>query len=306
MSLEDQLTRTISEQVTTVDASPRPISGAAVRRGRGIRRRRSLVTFALPVAAVAAVGAVVDRHGRMGAHSPDPGVPRPETFAPVGALDYSQGLRAFASPDEDGEVSHRREVLPRTGQGLPRHGRHGDAVRSGLLRPRRAGPPARPGRDRPDAGSRPRPERRGRPTCRPRRTRGCRWWRSPSRAPTASPCCSSTSTPAASSTVSTCRAPARAARTSASTASTADWSSCAPRQARSCGTREASGEARWTLLGTDAFRVADARNGRVSVVRRAPDSRARAARSRAGATPRARSTPSSRTTGATSSTGRRR
>jgi hypothetical protein len=105
MRLQDQLTRTISEQVTTV-AQPVPDLRDAVRRGRGIRRRRSLVTFALPIAAAGVVGALAIGAARTGPQVPAPDdVPRPQMFAPVGALDYSAGLRAFASPDEDGEVS---------------------------------------------------------------------------------------------------------------------------------------------------------------------------------------------------------
>ena len=103
MTLQNQLTRTITERVTAAE-QPAPDLEAAVRRGRGIRRRRSLVTFALPVA-VAVVGAVAIVTTRMDAPAPDRGTPGPETFAPVGMLDYSQGLRAFASPDADGELS---------------------------------------------------------------------------------------------------------------------------------------------------------------------------------------------------------
>src|SRR4051794_9913865 len=103
MTFQDQLTRSISEHVTKV-ALPIPDLDDAVRRGRGLRRRRTLMTLALPVAVVGALGAVVIGAARPGAPAPHPTGPKPETFAPVGALDYSHGLRAFASPDEDGEV----------------------------------------------------------------------------------------------------------------------------------------------------------------------------------------------------------
>jgi hypothetical protein len=116
MRLQDQLTRRITEQVTTV-AQPVPALQEAVRRGRGIRRRRSLVTFALPLAAAAVVSAVVIATARMGPQAPNPGHPSPEKFAPVGALDYSHGLRAFASPDEDGEVSIGGRSFPAQDKG---------------------------------------------------------------------------------------------------------------------------------------------------------------------------------------------
>ena len=43
--------------------------------------------------------------------------PEPETFVPVGQLDFSSGLRAFASPDEDGEVSIGGRSFPNEDMG---------------------------------------------------------------------------------------------------------------------------------------------------------------------------------------------
>jgi hypothetical protein len=97
MTLEEQLAPTITERVAAAQP-PVPDLSDAVRRGRGLRRRRKVAAVVV-VALVAGGGALAasdvwDRVAR-----------KPETFAPVGHLDYSEGLRAFASPDQDGEVS---------------------------------------------------------------------------------------------------------------------------------------------------------------------------------------------------------
>jgi hypothetical protein len=97
MRLEDQLTSTITEHVATV-AQPVPDLSRVITKGRGLRRRRQAATLAA-VAAIA-VGAALAGRGVS-----DLIAPNPERFAPVGPLDYSEGLRAFASPDADGEVS---------------------------------------------------------------------------------------------------------------------------------------------------------------------------------------------------------
>lgn len=111
MNLQDQLTRTIIEHVTA-EAQPVPDPQEVVRRGRAIRRRRKCWGLALPLTAVAILGAVVMGTAHTNSQSPGLGVPRPETFAPVGMLDYSEGLRAFASPDADGTVSIGGRTFP--------------------------------------------------------------------------------------------------------------------------------------------------------------------------------------------------
>ena len=109
MRLEDQLARTISEHLATAP-QPRPHLADAVRRGRGIRRRRRIVGLAA-VAAVVVGGAIaVPRVS-------DVATPKPERFAPVGRLDYSKGLRAFASPDQDGKVSIGGRSFPNKDMG---------------------------------------------------------------------------------------------------------------------------------------------------------------------------------------------
>ncbi len=104
MNLQDQLTGTIIEHVTA-RAQSVPDPQVVVRRGRAIRRRRKFLGWAVPAAAVAILGAVAMGTARTEQQAPGLDVPRPETFAPVGMLDYSHGLRAFASPDADGMVS---------------------------------------------------------------------------------------------------------------------------------------------------------------------------------------------------------
>lgn len=70
-----------------------------------MRRRRNVA--ALAVVAVLSVG------GAMAVPEvPQLATPEPERFASVGRLDYSQGLRAFASPEADGEVSLGGRTFP--------------------------------------------------------------------------------------------------------------------------------------------------------------------------------------------------
>jgi hypothetical protein len=97
MRLEDDLTRTITDHVSTV-TQPVPDLSDVLTRGRGMRRRRT--STALAAVAVLALGAAMTVRELSERVAPDP-----EQFAPVGRLDYSEGLRAFASPDADGEVS---------------------------------------------------------------------------------------------------------------------------------------------------------------------------------------------------------
>lgn len=107
MRLEDELARTIRESVETAP-QPAPDLYDAVMRGRTIRRRRGAAALAaVAVVVVLAVG------GAMSVPQvSDLTAPRPERFDPVGQLDYSEGLRAFASPDQDGEVSIGGESFP--------------------------------------------------------------------------------------------------------------------------------------------------------------------------------------------------
>lgn len=96
MRLEDRITATIDERVERA-GRPTPDLAATVHRGRRLRRRRTTAGLAAAVAAVVAgVVAVPQVPGLLAAD--------PERPGPVGQLDYSEGLRAFASPDEDGKV----------------------------------------------------------------------------------------------------------------------------------------------------------------------------------------------------------
>ena len=99
MSLQEQLTRTISEHASTA-AVPGPDLAAAVRRGRGLRtRRRTRTLVATGLTCVLVVGGALAL-----ARSSDSTGPASEELVPVGQLDYSSGLRAFASPDENGRL----------------------------------------------------------------------------------------------------------------------------------------------------------------------------------------------------------
>jgi hypothetical protein len=103
MRLEDQLTRTITERVATAP-QPVPDLADAVARGRGRRRRRGVAALAA-VAVLAVAGAVAVPELSELAEVAAPVPEKPEHFASIGRLDYSEGMRAFASPDADGEVS---------------------------------------------------------------------------------------------------------------------------------------------------------------------------------------------------------
>ena len=100
MRLEDQLTRAIAERVTTV---PQPVPDLTDVVARSRRRRRRRGAAALVVVAGLAVGGAVAVPELSEVTAPV--AERPEHFASIGRLDYSEGLRAFASPDSDGELS---------------------------------------------------------------------------------------------------------------------------------------------------------------------------------------------------------
>lgn len=96
MRLEDRLSVVINERVHHAP-QPLPDLAEARMRGRRLRRRRQATGLtAMVVAMVAAAGVVLQ--------APEYLSSQPEKPAVVGHLDYSEGLRAFASPDDDGEV----------------------------------------------------------------------------------------------------------------------------------------------------------------------------------------------------------
>ncbi|WP_027863532.1 hypothetical protein [Marmoricola sp. URHB0036] len=100
MSLQEQLTRTISAHAQAADEPAHDLA-AAVRRGRGLRRRRrSAVVAAAGLTSMVVLGAAAVALNQ----SSQPVGPGSETYVPVGQLDYSAGLRAFASPDENGRL----------------------------------------------------------------------------------------------------------------------------------------------------------------------------------------------------------
>lgn len=105
MKLEDELTRTITEQVGRV-AVPSPDLAGIRRRGRARRRPRVVgVVAAVAIASsgVFLIGQALD--GPVGQEATPSRDLQPQRFDPVGSLNYSHGLRAFASPDEDGVLS---------------------------------------------------------------------------------------------------------------------------------------------------------------------------------------------------------
>jgi hypothetical protein len=100
MSLQEQLTHTISAHAQAA-AEPAHDLQAAVRRGRGLRRRRHTATVAAAgLSSLVVLGAVALALNQ----TSQPAGPGPQDYLPVGQLDYSAGLRAFASPDENGRL----------------------------------------------------------------------------------------------------------------------------------------------------------------------------------------------------------
>lgn len=93
MRVEEQLSATIRARVE--DLRPVPDLPRAILEGRRIRRRRNVVS----AAAVAAVSSVAAGVVMALPSVPDLTAPEPERFASVGALDFTKGARAFASPD---------------------------------------------------------------------------------------------------------------------------------------------------------------------------------------------------------------
>ncbi|SDR74132.1 hypothetical protein SAMN04488570_0227 [Nocardioides scoriae] len=109
MSLQDQLERAIATHVEAV-VPPVPDIDAAVRHGRSLRRRRRAGVLAAAGTAALAVALVVPHLGALS--EPPSRSPRAQSFAPVGALDYDQGLRGFADPSPDGNLSLGGRTFP--------------------------------------------------------------------------------------------------------------------------------------------------------------------------------------------------
>ena len=105
MKLEDGLTRTVADQVSKVPVPPPDLAGIR-RRGRARRRPRMVgMVAAVAMASYGAflIGQAIDKpDGQEATQGQDL---QPQRFDPVGSLNYAHGLRAFASPDEDGDLS---------------------------------------------------------------------------------------------------------------------------------------------------------------------------------------------------------
>lgn len=98
MSLEQQVLREVRDRLDRV-RPPAGDLGAVVARGRAVRRRR---TTGVAVAALVCGGVVATGLGSgLGSGLTAPG---PQELAPVGQLELEDGLRAFMSPDPDGEI----------------------------------------------------------------------------------------------------------------------------------------------------------------------------------------------------------
>ena len=108
---------------------------------------------------------------------------QPEHFASIGRLDYSEGLRAFASPDANGEVSLGGRSFPIEDMGYL--DTEATATQHGLVFFDEAGQAhllAQDGTDRTLAP--PLASRTATSGPRPRRTGCFHWWPSPRRTPT--------------------------------------------------------------------------------------------------------------------------
>lgn len=112
MSVETQLAEVIEERV---GKAPLPVPDLDRVRKHGSRLRnrhkRRRVGMAATVG-VAACGAVVLTQTVMRVDDFNP-APEPQRFAAVGPLDFSEGARAFASPDPDGRISLGGRYFPR-------------------------------------------------------------------------------------------------------------------------------------------------------------------------------------------------
>ena len=88
------LAELIHERLDAVDVPPADLA-AVHRRGDRIRGRRAVGYATAGIAAVVAVGLVV---GQLGGGGSDP---RGHDIPPIGQLDFSEGLRAYAAPGEE-------------------------------------------------------------------------------------------------------------------------------------------------------------------------------------------------------------
>jgi hypothetical protein len=106
MSIEQQIRAAIDDHVDAAPA-PRADLDAVRRRGRSVRRRRTTGVAAAVTALVVAGGglavALQDSAGRTGSEEP----------GPITGLDYSDGLRAFSSPDPGGDLWLGGKAMPR-------------------------------------------------------------------------------------------------------------------------------------------------------------------------------------------------
>ncbi|MGH3383725.1 MAG: hypothetical protein ACRDO1_04035 [Nocardioidaceae bacterium] len=100
MTIERQLSQTITDRLDHV-TPPQPDLDAVVRRGRRRQRRRHI---GVALASTVVLGAGLATAAGMGAFESGSVGPRPERLDAVGQLDFTDGLRAYMSPDADGKI----------------------------------------------------------------------------------------------------------------------------------------------------------------------------------------------------------
>ena len=105
MTIDQQLHRSLTDRLDDL-SPPAPDLGVVLRKGRSRRRRRQ-GTVVAALALVASTGLLAAQFGP-GALS---GLTTQE-FQPVGQLDFTGGLRAYMSPDPDGEISLGGRTFP--------------------------------------------------------------------------------------------------------------------------------------------------------------------------------------------------
>lgn len=113
MRLEEQLAEVIEERLTGLTPAV-PAPAEVRRRGRALRRRRHLAALAGVAVLVGGASVAVAELSGSGAES---GVDT-HRIDPVGPLDYGDGLRAYASPDADGEVFLGGRSFPKKDMGF--------------------------------------------------------------------------------------------------------------------------------------------------------------------------------------------
>lgn len=112
MSIETQLSKVIEDRV---GGTSLPVPNLDQVRERGIRLRGRRKRRRIGVAGIVGVvvcGAVVLTQTFLQVDGFTP-APSPQRFAAVGPLDFSDGVRAFASPDLDGRISLGGRYFPR-------------------------------------------------------------------------------------------------------------------------------------------------------------------------------------------------